>query len=135
MAHQISASQSQRMVRAARWCAERQKAFDLSSAAGGPTLWGWAILHKAVTPIEIDMLYALIATAHRTGTGLPLPRCLRSVRPRRITLIDVRVDIGLGIRRHPTPGMGAVAIFDASGTTVRRSVKRDVHRGALPQRE
>jgi len=35
------------------------------------TLWGWAILHKAVTPIEIDMLYALIAAAHRTRTGLP----------------------------------------------------------------
>jgi len=42
------------------------------------SLWGWAILHKAVTAIEIDMLYALIAAAHRK-------RCLRSVRPGRVT--------------------------------------------------
>ena len=46
----------------------------LSSAAGGPfrgaPLWGWAIFHKAVTTaIEVDMLYALIAAAHRTGTN------------------------------------------------------------------
>src|SRR5215831_12137413 len=78
--------------------------FDLSSAAGGPALWGWAILHKAVTPIEIDMLYALIAAAHRTGTRVPLPRCLRSVRPGRITPVDVWVDIGLCIRRHHPEG-------------------------------
>ena len=43
--------------------------FDLSSAAGGPALWGWAILHKAVTPIEIDMLYALIATVPALRTA------------------------------------------------------------------
>ena len=46
----------------------------LSSAAGGPfrgaPLWGWAIFHNAVTTaIEVDMLYALIAAAHRTGTN------------------------------------------------------------------
>ena len=40
-------------------------------AAGRP-LWGWAILHKAITAIEVDMLYALIAAAHRTGTGVDL---------------------------------------------------------------
>src|SRR5215472_8972336 len=72
-------------------------------AAGRP-LWGWAILHKAVTAIEVDMLYALIAAAHRTGTRVPLPRCLRSVRPGRITPIDVWVDIGLCIRRHHPEG-------------------------------
>src|SRR5215831_3805146 len=42
-------------------------------AAGRPR-WGWAILHKAVTAIEVDMLYALIAATHRTGTRVPLPR-------------------------------------------------------------
>src|SRR5262245_64392678 len=34
-------------------------------AAGRP-LWGWAILLKAVTAIEVDMLYALIADRKST---------------------------------------------------------------------
>src|SRR5215467_1396579 len=63
------------------------------------TLWGWAILHIAVTAIDIDIGHALIAAANRTGTRVPLPRSLRSVRPGRITRINVRVDIGLCIRR------------------------------------
>src|SRR5262244_1516557 len=39
--------------------------------------WGRAILHKAIAAIEVDMLYALIAAAHRTGTSLPFPRATR----------------------------------------------------------
>src|SRR5262249_54285112 len=39
--------------------------------------WGRAILHEAIAAIEVDMLYALIAAAHRTGTSLPVPRATR----------------------------------------------------------
>src|SRR5262249_9280494 len=57
----------------------------------------------------IAFLYAPIATANRAGTGMPFPRCLRSVRPGRITGVDVRVDIGLCIGRHHPGGLSQKA--------------------------
>jgi hypothetical protein len=76
-----------------------------SSAAGGPfrgsrSLRGWACRLVAVTAIEIGVGDAHPASFIRAGTRVPLPRCLRSVRPGRITGVDVRVDIGLCIGRH-----------------------------------
>ena len=60
----------------------------------------------AVTATEVDVGDAHPASFIRAGTRVPLPRCLRSVRPGNITRVDVRVDIGLRIRRRhadPTP--------------------------------
>src|SRR5262249_26102583 len=81
-----------------------RRSSTLSSAAGGPFSGGWAILHIAVTPIDIDVGYALIAAANRAGTGMPFPWCPRSVPLGRITRVEVRVDIGLCIRRHHPDG-------------------------------
>src|SRR5262249_39755214 len=69
------------------------------SPRGCRSLRGWAILHKTVTAIDVDIDHALSAAANRTNTGVPFPRCPRAVRLGRITRVDVRVDIGLCIRR------------------------------------
>jgi len=53
-------------------------------------LRGWAILHKAVTAIDVDIDHALSAAANWTNTGVPLPRLLRHRRPA-IRRVDVRV--------------------------------------------
>src|SRR5262245_42926400 len=53
----------------------------------------------AVAAIEIGMGDAHSAALIWAGPGVPVPRCLRSVRPGNITRVDVRVDIGLRIRR------------------------------------
>jgi hypothetical protein len=58
-----------------------------------------AILHETVTATAVDIGYALIAAANRTWTGVPFPRCPRSVLLGRIIRVNVRVDIGLRIRR------------------------------------
>jgi len=69
------------------------------SPRGCRSLRGRAILHKTVTAIDVDIDHALIAAANWTNTGVPFPRCLRSVPLGRIIRVDVRVDIGLCIRR------------------------------------
>src|SRR5262249_17236524 len=62
---------------------------------------GRARLLEAVAAIDVDMAQTHVASPLRAGTGMPFPRGLRSVRPGRITAVDVRVDIGLCIgRRH-----------------------------------
>src|SRR6516225_10889284 len=69
------------------------------SPRGCRSLRGWAILHKTVTAIDVDIDHALFAAANRTNTGVPFPGCLRPVPLGRIIRVDVRVDIGLCIRR------------------------------------
>src|SRR5215831_18346374 len=69
------------------------------SPRGCRSLRGRAILHKTVTAIDVDIDHALTAAANRTNTGVPFPRCLCSVPLGRIIRADVRVDIGLCIRR------------------------------------
>src|SRR5439155_17059211 len=62
---------------------------------GGRSLRGRAWRLVAVTAIHIDVGDTHTAAFIRAGSGMPFPR-LRSVGPRRITRVDVRVDIGLG---------------------------------------
>src|SRR6516165_11887945 len=69
------------------------------SPRGFRSLRGWAILQKAVTATGVDIDHALIAAANRTNAGVPFPRCRRPVPLGRILRVDVRVDIGLCIRR------------------------------------
>src|SRR5262249_36977124 len=69
------------------------------SPRGFRSLRGWAILQKAVTATGVDIDHALIAAANRTNAGVPFPRWLRPVPLGRIIRVDVRVDIGLCIRR------------------------------------
>src|SRR5262249_6549619 len=54
----------------------------------------------AVTAIEVDVGQTHVASLIRAGTRVPLPRCRLSVPLGRITRVDVRVDIGLRIRRR-----------------------------------
>ena len=57
-----------------------------------------AILHETVTATGVDIDDALIAAAHRTRTGIPLPRLL-SCGHAAVRWVEVWVDIGLCIRR------------------------------------
>jgi hypothetical protein len=70
---------------------------------GCRSLRGWAILHKTVTAIGVDIGYALTAAADRTRTSKPLPRLLRHGRPA-VRWVDVWIDIGLCICRHHPGG-------------------------------
>ena len=90
-------------------------------AAGRP-LWGWAILLKAVTAIEVGMLYALIAATHRTGPRVPLPRA------RALTGICLSGDaMGRRTGARGVDGPGAVGLtgrstVGATGIAWRRSI-------------
>ena len=53
-----------------------------------------AILHETVTATGVDIDDALIAAAHRTRTGIPLPRLL-SCGHAAVRWVEVWVDIGL----------------------------------------
>src|SRR5215472_15994438 len=66
---------------------------------GSLPLWGRAWIHEAVAATGIDFGPTHGALLHR-ARGLPLA----SVRPGRITGIDVRVDIGLCVGRHHPDG-------------------------------
>src|SRR5262249_7123969 len=66
---------------------------------GSLPLWGRAWLHEAVAATGIDVGPTHGALLHR-APGLPLA----SVRPGRITVIDVRVEIGLCVGRHHPDG-------------------------------
>src|SRR5262245_60387501 len=67
---------------------------------GSRRLRGRARRLEAVTAIEVDVGQAHVASLIRAGTGMPFPRGLRSVPLGRITGVDVRVDVGLRIRRR-----------------------------------
>src|SRR5215472_660889 len=67
---------------------------------GSRRLRGRARRLVAVTAIEVGVGQAHVASLIRAGTRVPLPWGLRSVRPGRITAVDVRVDVGLRIRRR-----------------------------------
>src|SRR5215467_3663674 len=69
------------------------------SPRGCRSLRGRAVLQKAVTTTGVDIDHALIAAPSRTNTGVPFPLWLRPVPLGRIIRVDVRVDIGLCIRR------------------------------------
>src|SRR5262249_31429657 len=62
---------------------------------GSRRLRGRAWRLVAVTAIEVGVGQAHVASFIRAGTRVPFPRGLRSVRPGRITAVDVRVDVGL----------------------------------------
>src|SRR5262249_55837305 len=66
---------------------------------GSRSLRGRACRLVAVTAIEVGVGHAHTASLIRAGTGVPLPWCPRSVLLGRISRVDVRVDIGLRIRR------------------------------------
>src|SRR2546429_3311673 len=74
-------------------------------------LWRRACRLIAITTINIRVGDAHGATCAftRTRTRVPLPGCLRSVPLGRITRVDVRVDIGLGIRRRHSDNHGQTA--------------------------
>src|SRR5262245_27156087 len=72
----------------------------LALLRGSRRLRGRACRLVAVTATDIGVGHAHPASFIRAGTRVPFPRGLRSVRPGRITAVDVRVDVGLRIRRR-----------------------------------
>src|SRR6266404_4278006 len=86
-------------TRQSAWLA-RCDFLSLGLRGGRSLLWGRARLLVAVTAHGVGVLDAHSAAFIRAGSAVPLPRLI-SVGPRRITGVDVRIDIGLGIgRRH-----------------------------------